>query len=235
MSKLLCIIPARGGSKRIPHKNIKLFRGKPIIAYAIEAAKNSGIADEIMVSTDDMKIAEVAMQYGATFPFKRSDLTANDTAGVADVLVEVVGEYARRGQNFDYVLCVFAICPLIKAENIKRAYDLLQNNPEAESVTTIEAYSYPPQRCLVINEDGFAVMPHPEYYLWRSQDLPKLYHDSCQFTLFRTKALLRDRMMYTQHTLPIILSELESQDIDTIEDWVLSEMKYDLINKRSNL
>lgn len=231
MSKLLCIIPARGGSKRIPHKNIKPFKGRPIISYAIEAALKSGVADEVMVSTDDLEIAEVAKQYGASFPFKRSDVTANDTAGVADVLVEVVSEYERRGEHFDYVMCVFAICPLIKHENIKKAYDMLLANPEAESITTMEAYSYPPQRCLEINEAGFAVMPHPEYYQWRSQDLPKQYHDSCQFAIFKTEALMRDKKMYTQHTLPFVLSELESQDIDTETDWALSEMKYDLMHK----
>lgn len=234
MSKLLCIIPARGGSKRIPHKNIKEFKGKPIIAYAIEAALGSGIADEVMVSTDDLEIAEVAKRYGASFPFRRSEITANDTAGVAEVLVEVVNEYARRGELFDYVMCVFAICPLIKQENIKKAYEMLLANSEAESITTIEAYSYPPQRCLEINDRGFAVMPHPKYYQWRSQDLPKQYHDSCQFTIFKTEALMRDKKMYTQHTLPFILSELESQDIDTYEDWALSEMKYELMQKKGN-
>lgn len=229
MSKLLCIIPARGGSKRIPHKNIKLFKGKPIIAYAIETVKNSGIADEIMVSTDDIEIAEVAMQYGATFPFRRSDLTANDTAGVAEVLVEVVEEYKRRGREFDYVLCVYATNPLLRKETLQKAYDKIRNNEEIESINTLEAYSYPPQRGMIINEDGFAVMNQPEFYSTRSQDLPKLYHDSCQFFLFKTYALLRDKKLYTEHTYPIIISEMESQDIDTIEDWKLAEMKYNIM------
>lgn len=233
MSKLLCIIPARGGSKRIPHKNIKPFKGRPIISYAIEAALKSGVADEVMVSTDDLEIAEVARQYGASFPFKRSDVTANDTAGVAEVLVEVVEEYARRGQTFDYVLCVYATNPLLRPETLVKAYDIICNNPIVESINTLEAYSYPPQRGMIINEQGLAVMNQPEYYSARSQDLPKLYHDSCQFFLFKTYALLRDKKLYTEHTYPIIIPEIESQDIDSIEDWQLAEMKYDLMhNKR---
>lgn len=231
MSKLLCIIPARGGSKRIPHKNIKLFKGKPIISYAIETVRESGIADEIMVSTDDIEVAEVAMQYGATFPFKRSDLTANDTAGVAEVLVEVVEEYKHRGFEFDYVLCVYATNPLLRKETLQKAYHVISNNAEVESINTLEAYSYPPQRGMIINAQGFAVMNQPEFYSARSQDLPKLYHDSCQFFLFKTYALLRDKKLYTEHTYPIVISEMESQDIDTIEDWKLAEMKYDIMHQ----
>lgn len=232
MSKLLCIIPARGGSKRIPHKNIKSFRGKPIIAYAIDTVKESGIADEIMVSTDDLEIAEVAVQYGATFPFRRSDLTANDTAGVAEVLIEVVKEYKRKGMEFDYVLCVFATNPLLRSETLIKAYDVITKNQNVESINTLELYSYPPQRGMIINEHGFAVMNQPEYYSSRSQDLPRLYHDACQFFLFKTYALLRDRKLYTEHTYPIVISELESQDIDSIEDWMLAEMKYDLMHNK---
>lgn len=232
MSRLLCIIPARGGSKRIPHKNILPFKGKPIIAYTIETVKASGIADEIMVSTDDEEIATIAQQYGAKYPFRRDDETANDVAGVADVLIEVVNRYKAIGEEFDYVLCVYATNPLLRSERLKEAFERLQADPIAESISTIEAYSYPPQRGMIITESGYMVMNQPEYYSYRSQDLPKLYHDSCQFFLFKTEALLRDRKLYTQHTLPVIIPESESQDIDTPEDWKLMEMKYDLMHSK---
>ena len=125
MGKVLCIIPARGGSKRIPHKNIALFKGKPIISYSIKAIQKSGIADEIMVSTDDPKIARVAESYGVNVPFFRDPSTSNDHAGVAEVLIEVVEEYKKRGQEFDYVLCVYATNPLLKSENLVKAYNQL--------------------------------------------------------------------------------------------------------------
>lgn len=232
MSKLLCIIPARGGSKRIPHKNILPFKGKPIIAYTIETIKSSGIADEIMVSTDDKEIADIALQYGANYPFRRDDETSNDIAGVADVLIEVVNRYKKIHQEFEYVLCVYATNPLLKKESLQEAFEALKSNPEAESISTIEAYSYPPQRGMRIEENGYMVMNHPEFYSARSQDLPKLYHDSCQFFIFKTKALLRDKKLYTKHTLPYIIKESESQDIDTLEDWKLMEMKYDLMHSK---
>ncbi|MCE9018151.1 pseudaminic acid cytidylyltransferase [Bacteroides thetaiotaomicron] len=232
MSRVLCIIPARGGSKRIPHKNIALFKGKPIISYSIQAVIESGIADEVMVSTDDEEIAKISKQYGAKIPFFRSKETSNDYVGVADVLVEVVNDYKKIGEEFDYVLCVFATDPLLQTKNLKLAYEQLCNSSTAESISTIEVYSYPPQRGMIIRENGEMQMLHPENYSARSQDLQKIYHDSCQFFLFKTYALLRDKKLYTKHTLPFIINELESQDIDTIEDWKIAELKYDLLCRK---
>ena len=231
MGKLLCIIPARGGSKRIPHKNIALFKGEPIISYSIKAVQESGIADEIMVSTDDQAIADVAIKYGAKVPFFRDASTSNDKAGVAAVLVEVVNEYKKRGMVFDYVLSVYATQPLLKPENLVKAFEQLSTTEGAESICTVEAYSYPPQRATVI-VDGELKQLHPENYYARSQDLQKIYHDCNQFFLFKTYALMRDQKLYTEHTLPFILAESESQDIDTMEDWKLMEMKYDLMHQK---
>lgn len=231
MGKLLCIIPARGGSKRIPHKNIALFKGEPIISYSIKAVQESGIADEIMVSTDDQAIADVAIKYGAKVPFFRDASTSNDKAGVAAVLVEVVNEYKKRGMEFDYVLSVYATQPLLKPENLVKAFEQLSTTEGAESICTVEAYSYPPQRATVI-VDGELKQLHPENYYARSQDLEIIYHDCNQFFLFKTYALMRDQKLYTEHTLPFILAESESQDIDTMEDWKLMEMKYDLMHQK---
>lgn len=231
MGKLLCIIPARGGSKRIPHKNIALFKEEPIISYSIKAVQESGIADEIMVSTDDQAIADVAIKYGAKVPFFRDASTSNDKAGVAAVLVEVVNEYKKRGMEFDYVLSVYATQPLLKPENLVKAFEQLSTTEGAESICTVEAYSYPPQRATVI-VDGELKQLHPENYYARSQDLEKIYHDCNQFFLFKTYALMRDQKLYTEHTLPFILAESESQDIDTMEDWKLMEMKYDLMHQK---
>lgn len=231
MGKLLCIIPARGGSKRIPHKNIALFKGEPIISYSIKAVQESGIADEIMVSTDDPAIADVAIKYGAKIPFFRDASTSNDKAGVAAVLVEVVNEYKKRGMEFDYVLSVYATQPLLKSENLVKAFHLLETTEGAESICTVEQYSYPPQRATII-VDGELKQLHPENYYARSQDLQPIYHDCNQFFLFKTYALMRDQKLYTEHTLPFILAESESQDIDTMEDWKLMEMKYDLLHQK---
>ena len=231
MGKLLCIIPARGGSKRIPHKNIALFKGEPIISYSIKAVQESDIADEIMVSTDDPAIADVAIKYGAKGPFFRDASTSNDKAGVAAVLVEVVNEYKKRGMEFDYVLSVYATQPLLKPENLVKAFHLLETTEGAESICTVEQYSYPPQRATII-VDGELKQLHPENYYARSQDLQPIYHDCNQFFLFKTYALMRDQKLYTEHTLPFILAESESQDIDTMEDWKLMEMKYDLLHQK---
>lgn len=229
MGKVLCIIPARGGSKRIPHKNIALFKGAPIISYSIETVKESGIADEIMVSTDDPEIAKVAESYGAKVPFFRSPATSNDFAGIADVLVEVVDEYKKHGEEFEFILCVFATNPLLRFENLLKAFELLKADKDADSISTLKEYSYPPQRGLII-ENNLVKMLHPENYNCRSQDLQKIYHDCNQFFIFRTEALLRDKKVYTRYNLPFILKESEAQDIDTPEDWKMMELKYDLLH-----
>lgn len=231
MEKVLCIIPARGGSKRIPHKNIAIFKGAPIISYSIKTVLSSGIADEIMVSTDDLYIAEIAKKYGAKIPFYRDEITSTDYSGVADVLIEVINKYKEIGKEFDYVVCVFATDPLLKVETLKRAFELLKSTPDAESISSIQEYSFPPQRALII-EDGKLRMIHPENYYSRSQDLEKWYHDSNQFFIFRTNALLKYKKLYTEYNIPYIINPSESQDIDTVEDWKIAELKFDLLIKK---
>lgn len=225
--KNICIIPARGGSKRIPRKNIKEFLGKPIIAYSIEAALKSGLFDEVMVSTDDEEIAAIAKQYGAKVPFLRSAETANDFATTADVLLEVLAKYRELGQEFDNLCCLYATAPFVKAERLRECYDLMQG--EIDSAFTVVEYSYPIQRSLV--KDGSLIrMAYPEHKNSRSQDLEKHYHDAGQFYFSTVKNLEENKFLWGAHTAPLVLSELEVQDLDTMTDWKLAEIKFRLIN-----
>lgn len=228
MNKMLCIIPARGGSRRIPKKNILDFKGKPMMAYSIEAVKRAGIADEIMVSTDDNEIKKIAVEYGAKVPFMRSADTSNDSVGIADVLIEVIHEYDNLGMKFEYVMCVLATAPLINHQDLARAYYLLDENPMADSICSVEVFSYPPQRGLIM-ENGMLKMKSPENYYKRSQDLEKIYHDCGQFFIFKTDALLREKKLYTTHMLPYEINEMASQDIDNVTDWKMAELKYEML------
>ena len=223
--KNLAIIPARGGSKRIPHKNIKEFLGKPIIAYSIDAALKSGLFDEVMVSTDDEQIAAIAKQYGASVPFMRSAETANDFATTRDVLNEVVSEYRKRGQEFDAICCIYATAPLIAAEDIAEAYKTLSSSDFA-CVYPVVQFSYPIWRCLDVAEDGSMKRHWPEYENSRSQDLPKEYHDTGTFYWYK----LQQGTLTSGKIGAIIVSEERVQDIDTETDWKLAEMKYKLLN-----
>lgn len=218
----IAVITARGGSKRIPRKNIKEFCGKPILCYSIEAALASGIFNEVMVSTDDEEIAEIARAAGASVPFMRSEATANDYAITQDVLKEVVGEYEKRGQHFDTLVCIYPTSPFVTAEKLKRAMEEMERS-QADSVTPVVRYSFPPQRAFVIRE-GCLEYEYPENETKRSQDLEPLYHDCGQFYVMKTEILFQDD--FQEKNLPLIMSELEVQDIDTEEDWKLAEMKY---------
>lgn len=227
--KRLCIIPARGGSKRIPRKNIKPFMGKPIIAYSIEAALNSGDFDEVMVSTDDEEIADVARQYGASVPFMRSAETSNDYATTVDVLLEVVNKYKEQGKSFDVICCLYSTAPFVTSERLKEAASQISDNVDA--CFTIVQYSYPIQRSLRINESEYVEMKFPEHLKSRTQDLEKVYHDAGQFYFVKTDALIHEKTVWCKRTAPLVLSELEVQDLDTLTDWQLAEMKYQLLKK----
>ena len=222
----VAIIPARGGSKRIPHKNIKDFLGKPIIAYSIEAALKSGLFDEVMVSTDDAEIASVASSFGASVPFMRSAQTSNDYATTADVIREVLDCYLKSGKSFDLFCCLYSTAPFVTQNNLKEAFSKLE---EFDSVFTVVRYSYPIQRSLNVR-DGKVGMNHPQFKDSRSQDLEASYHDAGQFYFAKTDAFLKEKTLWGSNTGALILPELQVQDLDTETDWKLAEMKYKLLH-----
>lgn len=233
----ICIITARGGSKRIPRKNIKEFCGKPIIAYSIEAALDSKIFDEIMVSTDDYEIAEVARQCGANVPFLRSAKNSDDYATTADVLAEVLSTYYERGNSFSHMCCLYPTAPFVTAQKLRFAYEKFINT-NAEMLEPVVEYSYPPQRSFVLR-NGQLVYQWPEYVRTRSQDLEAWYHDAGQFYFYDVKAFTKSMEYdspsggYILKTTPFLLDEIEVQDIDNISDWKLAETKFRLLKKRS--
>lgn len=223
----LAIIPARGGSKRIPRKNIKAFLGKPIIAYSIEAALQSNLFDEVMVSTDDEEIAQIAKEYGATVPFLRSKNNANDFAVLADVVQEVVSKYKENNKNFDNICCILPTAPFVTSKKINEAYTTFIDN-NFDSVFPVLEFSFPIQRSLKIEADKVA-MVWSEHLNTRSQDLESRYHDSGQFYWLKSTSFNNNKKLFTDNSGAIIISELEAQDIDTETDWKLAEIKYKLL------
>ena len=216
----IAIITARGGSKRIPRKNIKEFCGKPIIAYSIEAAIKSQMFETVMVSTDSEEIADIAKIYGADVPFMRSEETSNDYADTTDVLNEVITEYRIRGQEFDSFCCIYPTAPFVTAEKLRESFKLLQD-PYIYNVIPMAPFSFPPQRGMI--KEGKYIKPaYPEHINKRSQDLDEILHDCGQFYWCKTKEFMDNPDFLANHTVP----ETEVQDIDNISDWELAEMKY---------
>ncbi len=226
----LAIIPARGGSKRIPGKNIKDFMGKPIIAYSIECALESGLYQEVMVSTDNVEIAEIAKKYGAKVPFIRSETNSNDFATTADVIEEVLQMYRELKIIFDTVTCIYPTAPFVTKEKLQTAFNKLNNN-NLSSIFSIVAYSYPIQRGLIINEKERVRMLYPEHKGSRSQDLETIYHDAGQFYISKVDDFTKERSLWGDNTGYIEFSELEVQDLDTETDWKLAELKFSLLHK----
>lgn len=223
----VAIITARGGSKRIPRKNIREFCGKPIIAYSIEAALGSGIFDEVMVSTDDVEIADIAKAFGAKVPFFRSEKTSNDFATTADVISEVLDKYEKMGRSFDYACCIYPTAPFITAEKLKLAMEKLQSEG-GDSAMPVVKFSFPPQRCLVIN-DGSLEYKWPENMNKRSQDLEPFYHDCGQYYVFKVSSFRKSGQIIGGKVIPIITPDTEVQDIDEMSDWQIAELKFKLM------
>ena len=220
----LAIIPARGGSKRIPRKNIKDFLCKPIIAYSIEAALNSELFDEVMVSTDDNEIAEVALKYGAKVPFSRSNKNSGDFSTTMDVIKEVISEYKIKfNADFENGCCIYPTAPLVKIDHLKNGFNKLISNDYSTVFSAVE-FSYPIWRGLSINEDSIATMIWPQYLNDRSQDMQIVYHDAGQWYWFKTKELTES--FFSGKSAIIKLDENEVQDIDNLTDWKIAELKY---------
>lgn len=220
---IVAVITARGGSKRIPRKNIKEFMGKPMLAYAVEAAVNSKVFDEVMVSTDDVEIAEIAKQFGAKVPFMRSEKTANDFATTADVLEEVVSEYKKRGKTFDELCCIYPCVPFLTADVIKNAYEKFKTSG-ADRLTPVVKYSFPIQRAFKLNEQGLLEYREPENAPKRSQDLEPMYHDVGMFYFYKTEKMNSDKIAMLE------MDEAMVQDIDNDSDWQMAEMKYRIMH-----
>lgn len=228
----IAIIPARGGSKRIPGKNKKAFLGKPIITYPISVAIESGLFDEVIVFTDDEEIASIAQSAGASVPFQRGKENAGDHATLSDVLAEVLTVYSAAGKNVNYVCMILPAAALLKSRSLEQSWSLLQSK-NYSSVVPVLRFAYPVQRALQIDQEQRLTFIDPAHRFTRSQDLSPAFHDAGQFYWVRTEDFLRSHSIFMKNTGAIELDEMEVQDIDTETDWSVAEMKYALLNKEA--
>lgn len=227
--KNIAIITARGGSKRIPKKNIKDFMGKPMIAYAIEAALGSGIFDEVMVSTDCTEIAEISKKYGAKVPFLRSEKTSNDFATTYDALEEVLVEYKKLGKEFENICCIYPCVPFLKAESLTNAFNKMDEG-NANAILPVCKYPVPIEWAMKL-EDGYLLPNDREAQKMRSQDIEPKYFDAGMFYFCETQILINEKTLVPKNTFGYIIKESECQDIDTEEDWRMAEMKFKVLEE----
>lgn len=231
MPKLVAIIPARGGSKRIPRKNIKNFFGKPLIAYSIETALKSKLFDKVIVSTDDKEIAKISKQYGAEVPFIRPDNLSDDFTNTDDVVSHALSYLKDKGEEYDFCCTLYATAPLLQEQYLVEGFKLLQNTDAINSFS-VTSMPFPIQRAFKISAENRCEMFTPEHYLTRSQDLETAYQDAGQFcwTKLEQKS---DEIFFAKDSIPVVLPRYLVQDIDTIEDWKRAEIIYEVINRRN--
>lgn len=221
----LAVIPARGGSKRIPRKNIKPFCGKPMIAWSIEAALQSGCFDAVVISTDDAEIAEVAREHGATVPFMRPAELADDHTGTIPVIRHVIEWHQHQGQTPKQVCCLYATAPFVRAEDLQRGLDVLEETG-CDYAFSVTSYAFPIQRAIRITPQGRVEMFHPEHFNTRSQDMEEAFHDAGQFYWGQASAWLAGKPIFSPDAAPVILPRHRVQDIDTPEDWTRAEWMF---------
>jgi N-acylneuraminate cytidylyltransferase len=232
-TRALAIIPARGGSKRIPRKNIRLFRGRPMLAWSIQAALQSQVFQQVMVSTEDAEIAQIARACGAEVPFLRSAAAADDQATTAEALWEVLQRYADQGEHFDLACCLYPTAPFVRPEDLIQGRDQLLAGPHSV-VMPVTPFSYPIWRSLRREENGRVELNFPQNRDVRSQDLPVAYHDAGQWYWFRTSVFLETKVLLGPDTGSIVLPATRVQDIDTPEDWILAELKHQHLEGRAD-
>jgi len=228
MAKCVAIIPARGGSKRIPQKNIKDFYGKPLIAYSIEVARSSKLFDRVIVSTDDEEIATIAKEYGADVPFLRPKALADDFTGTEDVITHALGYLKEKGEVYDYVCTIYATAPLLQAKYLIEGFEKLKDS-DAINAFSATSMPFPIQRTFKLNHEGRCEMFTPQHYGTRSQDLEEAYQDAGQF-YWRDLNRVSKEIMFGKDSIPVILPRYLVQDIDTLEDWKRVEVIYQ-VNK----
>jgi pseudaminic acid cytidylyltransferase len=226
----ICMIPARGGSKRIPRKNIKEFNGKPIIAYSIEAALKSNCFDRVIVSTDDDEISEVARKYGAQVPFTRPDELSNDYAGTIPVVKHTIEWLEDQNNTIDNVCCLYATAPFIQSQTISKAFQQLLES-ETDYCFSVTSFAFPIQRAIKIVQRNKISMFNPEHFNTRSQDLEESYHDAGQFYWGKAQAFKDELPIFTEVATPYILPRYLVQDIDTLEDWIRAETMYRVLQE----
>ena len=218
----VAVIPARGGSKRIPRKNIKEFCGKPMIAWSIEAAQKSNCFDRIIVSTDDAEIAATAQTFGAEVPFERPESLSDDHTGTTSVISHAVKWLVEDGEKFENVCCLYATAPFIQPDDLRRGLEILQEQ-ECAYVFSVTSFTFPIQRAIRITQGQRVEMFQPEHFMTRSQDLEEAYHDAGQFYWGTTLAWLDKSPLFEKYSAPVILPRYRVQDIDTQEDWQRAE------------
>ena len=226
--QVIALIPARGGSKRIPNKNIRLFVGQPIIAYSIRAAQETGLFDRIIVSTDSQEIARISKEHGAEIPFIRPTELADDFTGTDEVVLHAISWFQNQTITVKYICCIYATAPFIQPEYIKKGFELLREE-QATSCFTVTTFPFPIFRALKINEEGKLQMVYPKYLHTRSQDLPITYHDAGQFYWADVEKYVIEKRFYSENAVPIIIPRYLVQDIDTVEDWKRAELMYKVL------
>lgn len=230
----LCVIPARGGSKRIPRKNVKSFCGQPMIAYSIRAALEAKCFDKVVVSTDDSEIADIAMSFGASVPFVRPDELSNDFAGTVPVIKHAIEWFEQNGSVPSQVCCLYATAPFVQSQSIKQAYQQMQDT-QTEYCFSVTSYAFPIQRAIKVNEQHRVEMFSPENFVKRSQDLEEAYHDAGQFYWGAATAWKQEKRIFSEVASPFILPRYLVQDIDTPEDWQRAELMYQVLQQQGVL
>ena len=226
----IAIIPARGGSKRIPRKNILPFRGKPMIAWSIQAALDSGCFDDVIISTDDVEIANVAIEYGASVPFMRPAELSDDYTGTIPVLRHTLEMMeGLLGKQIQEACCIYATAPFVTSNILKQGMEVLLSDQKLDFAFSVASYPFPIQRSLKVTPDNRVDMVYPEHEQTRSQDLPERYHDAGQFYWFRRNGVLNNEGIFSANSAPVMLPRERVQDIDTPEDWRCAELAHELL------